>query len=324
MIIQSEFKAAWWLPGAHLQTIWPVVKKRHVPLALQRERIELPDGDFLDLDWIRGSSCGPIVILLHGLEGSIHSAYAKGMLRVLQHQGYCPVFLHFRGCSGEPNRLPRAYHSGETADLAYVVNLLAQRYPGTPLAAVGYSLGGNALLKWLGETKHDNPLSCAVAVSVPFLLHQVTDRLRRGFSRIYQRRLLRRLHRKFIEKTHQLSLPFDVDIIKKLRTFNEFDNYITAPLHGFDDAKDYYNSASSRQFLKHITVPTLIVHALNDPFMFPSVLPTDAELSDSVFLEVAKGGGHVGFISGEIPGKGRHWLEERIPAFLQEQPDFLR
>ncbi len=303
----NNFKPAWWLRDAHLQTLWPALLRRPIKnLELKRERIELPDGDFIDLDWTEGS--GPIVILLHGLEGSIDSSYAKGMLRALQNNHCRGVFLNFRGCSGEANRLSRAYHSGETNDLNTIVHLLKAREPTTPLAAVGFSLGGNVLLKWLGETKKENPLKAAVAISVPFELHKAILRVNRGFSRIYQWHLLKCLQKKM--KLKSVST-------EQFGSLRDFDDHITAPLHGFKDSNDYYIRCSSRQFVPHIAVPTLLLQAKDDPFMTEDVVPTLQELPPHVTLEISEYGGHVGFVSGHFPWNPIYWLESRVPAFLQ-------
>lgn len=195
----ADFRPAWWLPGPHAQTLWPVLCRRRPRVPLRRERLELPDGDFLDLDWTRGEQ-GPIVLVVHGLEGSSDSHYAAGMLAAADRRGWRGVVMHFRSRSGEPNRLARSYCAGDTADIAHVVDRLHQRQPATPLAVVGYSLGGNALLKWLGETANDPPLRAAVAVSVPFLLEDTARRLGKGFSRLYQWHLLDKLKRGYRDK----------------------------------------------------------------------------------------------------------------------------
>lgn len=311
MITKSKFKSAWWLPGPHLQTLWPTLMRRKIPLDLTRERIELPDGDFIDLDWVSfEKKDAPLVIVLHGLEGSIHSQYARGILRTLQKAGNRAVLMHFRGCSGEHNRLPRAYHSGETKDIATIVNILKNRTPDVPIYAIGYSLGGNVLLKWLGETQNENPLDKAVAISVPFELNKLADKMNTGFSKIYQRHLLNLLIQKFKDK-HKL------DRIHEVKSFWDFDNHFTAPLHGFKDAMDYYLQSSSRQYLKNIQKPTLIIHAENDPFMTLDVIPQNSDLSQYITLEISNSGGHVGFVSGIVPGLGKYWLEERISNFLK-------
>lgn len=317
----QPFKPAWWLKNSHFQTIWPVLLRKTVKnLPLSYERLELPDGDFLDLAWLGKGDVGrPLVIMLHGFEGSIHSHYATNMLKEVGKQGWRGVFMHFRGCSGEPNRLPRSYHSGETTDLAYLVEVLRSREPDTRLAAIGYSLGGNVLLKWLGETGEANPLSAAVAVSVPYELHKAADRIQVGFSRFYQWYFLKGLRQRLNEKFKQVQTPIDISIIGKARTIRDFDNGYTAPLHGFDSADHYYAISSSRQYLKNIAVPTLLVHAKDDPFMTKDVLPLPHELSDKVQLEVSETGGHVGFVMGRFPWKPEYWLEKRVPAFFKEQ-----
>ena len=321
-IVTSSFRPAWWLPGPHLQTLWPNVVRRRPRPALRRERLELPDGDFLDLDWTPGTS-GPLVLVLHGLEGSVHSHYAAGILQTLHGRGLRAVLMHFRGCSGEPNRLPRGYHSGETGDIAHVVGVLQRRYPETPLAGLGYSLGGNVLLKWLGETGDDNPLRTAVAVSVPFRLDRAADRLEHGASRLYQAHLLRSLRRSIRRKFAggELDPPLALDELRHLRTFRAFDDAVTAPLHGFADADDYYTRASSRPFLRRIRVPTLLLQAADDPFLTPDALPEESELAPAVTLELSARGGHVGFVAGRWPGRARYWPEERIGEHFEALAD---
>ena len=313
----DRFRPAWWLSNRHLQTIWPVLCRRHVPLETSRERLELPDGDFLDVDWV--GRRGPIVIVLHGLQGSAESNYARGLLRKIEARGWRGALMYFRGCSGEPNRLPRSYHSGETADIDWFARELRQREPGTPLAAVAFSLGGNVLLKWLGESRADNPLRAAVAVSTPFELGAAADSMEAGFSRIYQwylvRRLKRAVHAKMSNGSFELALSSaDLD---RLRTFREFDEAVTAPMHGFRNAEDYYKRCSSRQFVDRIETPTLVLHSSDDPLMHPSIIPRPGEHPANVCFEVSPNGGHVGFISGPWPWSARYWLEDRIPDFLQ-------
>ena len=315
----APFKPAWWLPNSHLQTLWPVLCRRRIKsLHLRRERFELPDGDFLDLDWA-GEGTGPIVLILHGFEGSIHSHYAMGLLKAVCERGWRGVFMHFRGCSGEPNRLTRGYHSGETSDVAILMNALCKRESGTEFAAIGVSLGGNVLLKWLGETGGHCPLKSAVAISVPFELHKAAFRMQQGFSRTYQWYFLKRLRERLLDKFQKIPAQgLDLSILSDLRTVYQFDDKVTAPLHGFASVYDYYSRASSRQYLRSIRVPTLLLHAKDDPFMTEDVIPSAEELSESVQLEVTKSGGHVGFVSGKVPWRPRYWLEQRIPVFLGE------
>jgi predicted alpha/beta-fold hydrolase len=312
----SDFRAPWWLRSAHLQTIFGPVFRRPPAIGLRRERIELADGDFLDLDWTPGTR-GPVVVVLHGLEGSSDSPYARGMLEAVHARGWRGVVMHFRGCSGVPNRLPRSYHSGDTSDLAETIQRLRDRQDAPALAVVGYSLGGNVLLKWLGEQGPGAPVAAAVAVSVPYTLSLAADRLAKGLSRIYQRRLIADLCAKLQRKFSHSDSPIDLELAGSSRDFWEFDDRVTAPLHGFDGVHDYYTRASSRQYLSGIRVPTLMLHAADDPFMTPGVLPPGGELAPGVRLEVSATGGHVGFVHGKLPWRPRYWLEERIPAFLE-------
>lgn len=311
----SGFRAPWWLKRAHLQTVYPSLFRRGPGVALRRERLELADGDFLDLDWTHGEQ-GPVVLVLHGLEGSSRSPYAHGMLGAAHARGWRGVVMHYRGCSGEPNRLPRSYHSGETGDLSLVIDHLRRMRDVPALAVVGYSMGGNVLLKWLGEEHGSAVIDAAVAVSVPFTLSLAADRLRRGFSRVYQQRLIGELRAKLRHKFSRGDCPIDLEWANASRDFWEFDDRVTAPLHGFKDVHDYYTRSSSRQYLHNIRVPTLILHAEDDPFMTPEVLPSRDELSASIELEVSACGGHVGFVYGQLPWRPRYWLEERIPDFL--------
>lgn len=317
IMIKNQFMPAWWFRSSHLQTIYPVVCRRSVNLNLERERLELPDGDFIDLDWLYKDKKAPLVLILHGLEGSIESHYAKGILLKLASRGWRGVFMHFRGCSGEPNRLPRDYHSGETTDVIYVVNKLLEREPHVQLAAIGYSLGGNVLLKWLGETNEHNPLKAAVAISVPFELHKAAKHIRQGFAKFYQWYFIKCLRQRLSQKFKAYPTFLDPDILYQVNTMIDFDNQITAPLHGFANADEYYSTASSRQYLHSICVPTLILHAKDDPFMTEDVIPDQKEISPKVQLEVTDYGGHVGFVYG-YPWRPQFWLEERIPDFLQE------
>ena len=314
----NDFRPAWWLPGPHLQTLWAALFRRFGRPRLERQRLELPDGDFLDLDWNRGKPADdtPIVLLLHGLQGSSESPYAWGLLAEFERRGWRAAVMHFRGCSGEPNRLARSYHSGDTGDVACVVEYLRGRFPDRPVFVAGFSLGGNVLLKWLGETGREAPISGAVAVSVPFDLGQCADRLEQGFSTIYRRHLVGELHRGVqLKFSTWPEPPIDLGRLPRWRTFREFDENVTAPLHGFQGAEDYYRRSSSGPFVGLIRIPTLIIQAEDDPFL-PGL--SKPRLSSWVRLEASRRGGHVGFVAGAVPGKPRYWLEERIPAFFEE------
>ena len=289
--------------------------RRPVKIELTAERLTLPDGDFIDLAWTKANS-DKIVIVLHGLEGSIDSSYARGMLAAINQKGWRGVFMHFRGCSGEHNLEDRSYHSGETGDFRFLVDTLRKRHPEATLSAVGYSLGGNALLKYLGEYEDDSQLKAAAAVSVPYTLSNSAAKLEKGFSRIYQRHLLNRLVDKTLSKFRDRQAPVDIANINKLNTFKSFDHHITAPIHGFKSGDDYYEQSSSRQYLNKITTPTLLIHSKDDPFMSVDAIPRQDELSESVKLELSNHGGHVGFVSGNVPWNAKYWLEQRIPEFL--------
>lgn len=313
---KTDFKPAWWLPSPHLQTLWPALFKKRHALDLITEQLELDDGDFLDLCWSKKSS-DKIVLILHGLEGSLDSHYANGLIYQLEQAGFKPVFMYFRGCSGRINRLPRAYHSGETGDLSAVVKHIYKKEGVYPYGVVGHSLGGNALLKWLGETGDKNPVKKAVAISVPFQLFDAAERLEMGISKIYRDHLLKSLRNTYLEKFAKISSPLNVDV-NELKSFWDYDDKIIAPLHGFSGAQEYYDKSSSRQFLKNIYVPTRIIHSIDDPFMFETTPPDIKELNSNVELLLSNKGGHVGFISGATPFTTYSWSEKKIVEFFLE------
>ncbi|WP_296216692.1 hydrolase [Pseudomonas sp. UBA2684] len=326
--MSPTFKPAWWLPGPHLQTLWNPMCRPPTPLARRRERLWLDDGDFLDLDWHGPHDAStPLVLVLHGLTGSSSSLYVLGVQQALAAQGWASVALNWRGCSGEPNLLPRGYHSGASEDLAETVRHLRAQRPMAPLYAVGYSLGGNVLLKYLGESGADSQLQGAVAVSVPFRLDQCADRIGMGFSRVYQAHFMREMvayvkekQRLFAHQGHadRLSTLERLGPLDGMRTFWDFDGRITAPLHGFSDAQDYYKRSSSRYFLDRIATPSLVIQAADDPFVFRHSLPEPSELSPCTTLELHTHGGHVGFIEGS-PRQPGYYLERRIPQWLAAQ-----
>ena len=315
-IISSDFRAAWWLPGAHAQTLWPSLFRRRRPPPIEWERLELEDGDFLDLAW-SGPVEGPIVLFMHGLEGGLYSHYAGGIMRQLNRRGFRVCLMHFRGCSGEPNRLPVSYHSGKTDDPQLVLEHLRTNRQRQVYGAVGVSLGGNLLLKWLGEQGGRSPLRKAVALSVPFVLEDAARRLQQGLSRLYQRHLIASLQERYRDKFRRIASPLQVEV-DQLRDFYRFDDRVTAPLHGFSGAEEYYQRCSCRQYIPAIRVETLILHARNDPFMFPDTPPTEHELPDNVRLELTEEGGHMGFVRGVIPGWADYWAEQRIAQWLSD------
>ena len=323
--MSTTFKPAWWLPGPHLQTLWNPLWRKPPPLQRERERLWLEDGDFLDLDWHgRHDPKAPLVLVLHGLTGSSKSLYVLGLQQALAARGWASVALNWRGCSGEPNLLARGYHSGASEDLAATVRHLRAQRPMAPLYAVGYSLGGNVLLKYLGESGGASQLRGAVAVSVPFRLDQCADRLGQGFSRIYQAHFMNEMvayvktkqrlfaHRGMADRLAALDQLGPLD---GMRSFWDFDGRVTAPLHGFRDAADYYLRSSSRYFLGRIDTPTLIVQAADDPFVFRHSLPETDELSTCTQFELHEHGGHVGFVEGS-PRRPGYYLERRIPQWL--------
>jgi predicted alpha/beta-fold hydrolase len=319
---QPMFKAPFWAKNRHFQTIWPRFFCSTPNIETQFERYTLPDDDFVDLAWSfpKGEVKG-VAVVFHGLEGSIDSHYIKHIKNSLTQDGWISVLMHFRGCSGVPNRLPRYYHSGETQDARHFLDYVATRYPDLPRVAVGYSLGGNMLLKLLGESGSQLPISAAVAISAPMNLSVCADSVNRGFSKIYQHYLIKRMarsvQRKIDADNFEEDFVFSLGDIRRLKRFRCFDEKFTAPLHGFKDAQDYYDKSSAVGYLSNIQLPTLIIHAKDDPFMDESVLPQQDNISENVLLEVSEQGGHVGFLHG-TPWKPKMWLNWRVPNFFNE------
>ena len=285
--------------------------------AYRRQRWDTPDGDFIDLDWMDGPADAPLVVLFHGLEGSSRSHYARAVMHHVAASGWNGVVVHFRGCSGEPNRLPRAYHSGDSAEIGWILVRLRDHIgPRRPLFAAGVSLGGNALLKWLGEAGAGAPhVQAAAAVCPPVDLAISGRALDRGANLIYTRNFLKTLKPKALAKLARYPGLADAVAIRRATTLYAFDNAYTAPVHGFRDTDDYWQRASSRPWLRHIGVPTLLLAARNDPFVPPAALPTASELTPAVQFECLAHGGHVGFLSAPWPGHLR-WLPQRLHAFF--------
>jgi predicted alpha/beta-fold hydrolase len=320
----SPFRPAWWLRNAHAQSAWRRLFGAGRLPPYRRERWETPDGDFLDLDWLCSEGVAdrrPLVLVLHGLEGCSFAKYVTGLVGRAAGLGWDAVALNFRSCGGELNRLPRFYHSGETGDLDFVVSELAGKFPGRFLAVVGYSLGGNVLLKWLGERGERTPEAVrgAAAVSVPFDLEVAVERIDRGFNRIYGRIFLGTLKPKALAKTRMFPGLLDPAEIAGIRTFAEFDDRVTAPIHGFASGRDYWRRTSSGPFLAEIKKPTLLVNACDDPFLPEALLPVKA-VAESRFLssDFPSRGGHLGFLEGAWPGGTSYWIDRRIMAFLEE------
>jgi predicted alpha/beta-fold hydrolase len=292
--------------------------------AYQRERLELDDGDFIDIDWLDNSIDRPLVIMFHGLEGGSSSHYARSIMGLFQELGWRGAVVHFRGCSGTPNRLPRAYHAGDSEEIDRILHKVRERNQSlgssAPLYVIGISLGGNALLKWLGEQgkKACHIIDGAVTVSVPLDLVAAGKALDSGFNRLYTQHFLGTLKKKVLKKLDDFPGLFDAVAVAECTTLYQFDNLVTAPLHGFSNTDEYWALSSSKPWLKHIQVPTLVINARNDPFMPSSSLPAQTDVSCSVSLEFPAEGGHVGFLSSPFPGN-LTWLPERVIRFFNNQ-----
>jgi hypothetical protein len=317
----GAFRPPWWGRNRHIQTIWgPLFRADRLPL--RRERLSTPDGDFVDLDWLDGNGDAtrvPTLLVLHGLEGSSRSHYVSGLLRVGRAAGWHGVALNFRSCSGELNRLPRFYHSGETGDLAWVIQTLVARAPGVAIGAVGVSLGGNVLLKWLGEMGEAVPpeLRGAVGISVPFDVAASARVLDRGFHRlVYAANFLRTMRSKVIEKARRYPGFVDVAATRRARTFARYDRVVTAPLNGFRDEVDYWTRASSGPYLARIRRPTLLLGAYDDPIVPGRTLPDPRRLPPNVRVGFTARGGHAGFLEGRWPWRAASWAERRAVEFL--------
>lgn len=312
----EAYQAPRWLRGGHAQTMYPALFLRGKQPRYRRERWDTPDGDFIDLDYFDAGPAGaPRVALFHGLEGSSSSHYAVALMRALARERWNGVVVHFRGCSGEINRLPRAYHSGDAPEIGWILARLAET--GTPPFAVGVSLGGNALLKWLGEAGAGAQVRAAAAVSAPLDLMAAGAALGRGLNLIYTRLFLATLRAKSLRKLERFPGLFDRGRMLAARNLREFDDVVTAPLHGYRDTDDYWTRASSKPVLAGVRVPTLVLNANNDPFLPARYLPRPHEVSSMVRLEQPEEGGHVGFASGAFPGN-LDWLPQRLLAFFNE------
>ncbi|MFZ6653655.1 YheT family hydrolase [Undibacterium sp. TJN19] len=314
-----KYQSPRWLPGGHLQTIYPALCISKPVSALRRERWDTPDADFIDVDFVDGEAGKPFVVLFHGLEGSSHSHYARAMTAALRERGWSGAIPHFRGCSGELNKAPRFYHSGDAQEIGWIVNRLQQHYlaqnPQGKFYAAGVSLGGNALLRWLGESQHQAEIvTAACAVSAPLDLAQGGASLSSGFNMVYTRMFLKTLKPKCLKKLEQFPGLFDRDAMLNARDLYEFDNIVTAPLHGYRDTDDYWYRASAKLILNDITLPTLVLNARNDPFLPGIHLPRQA--ANCVTLEYPEHGGHVGFAAGNMPGN-LDWLPKKILHFFE-------
>lgn len=321
-LLAHPYTAPVWLRNAHAQTVWAPLFRRTPSVSRRIERVDTPDGDFLDLHITDGMDGKPAVLLLHGLEGSAESKYILGMHQKLHAIGWTAVTMEFRGCSREMNRARRLYHSGETTDLAFVAARVASAYRRVHLA--GFSLGGNVLAKWLGESADAVPsnVCSAAVVSVPFDLTVSGPNIDRVMGGFYSRHFLRGLIGKAIAKERQYPGCVDIARVRAARKLVEFDNYGTAVLHGFRDADHYYRSQRSGQFLDKVQIPLLLLSAADDPFNPASTLPREtASLSDCLHPLFTERGGHVGFVHG-TPFRARYWAEEQLVRFFQLYDDW--
>ncbi|PSU33124.1 hydrolase [Photobacterium lutimaris] len=331
------FHPAKGLANPHLQTLLPRFLRRKPLFTPLTQRIETPDGDFLDLAWTaplaQASSDQPVMILFHGLEGSFHSPYANGLLYAAKQQGWLGVMMHFRGCSGEMNRKPRSYHSGETSDARFFIQWLRQQLPNQPLFAVGVSLGGNMLVNYLAESGEHSELTAAQVISPPLDLAACSERIQQGFSKVYQQYLLGSMKRNLSRKITALpdAMPITHEDVEQLETLWQFDEFVTAPLHGFKNATDYYQRCSGLPRLGEVTIPLRVIHAKDDPFMTDAVIPTTS-LPPHIQYDLYPNGGHVGFVTGSWR-QPDFWLEKTVPewfdkildsrsSFLEKKPCF--
>ena len=319
MQVNGVYAPPGWLPGGHAQTIYPYFVSRP-RVTYRRQRVDTPDGDFIDFDWLEHAQTeadAPLVVLFHGLEGNSGSHYARALMAHLASVGWRGVVPHFRGCSGEPNRRPRAYHSGDYSEVGWMLHTIRNVAPGARLFAVGVSLGGSALLNWLGreEQRAADVVTAAAAVSTPLDLTAAGIAIEQGLNRLYSRHFRTTLVPKALAMARQFPRALDAAAIARVDSMYRFDDVVTAPLHGFTGTDDYWKRASSKPWLKAVTVPTLVLNARNDPFIPAASLPTRAEASPAITLEQPEGGGHGGFLDPRFPGR-LHWLPRRLVAYF--------
>ena len=316
------FQPSFCLKNRHIQTLYASFFRKDIPLGYHTEEFTLSDGDFLDIYYTKEllpDDTDAVAVIFHGLAGSYKSPYVQGISHELQQHRIAPVVMHYRSTSGRDNRCPQTYHSGKTDDALEFLESIKKRYPDKKLFCIGYSLGANMLFKLLGELQHNSFIDAAVGVSAPMDLALCADAVNKGFARIYQEHLLRELRRslelKYQKHDMYKLIGLKKEEIPKLKSFWEFDEAYTAKIHGFSSVNDYYYKCSSKRFVDKIATPTLLLHAKDDPFMSPDVIPTQDQVSKSVELEIYKHGGHVGFIDGSLI-KVHYWLEQRICNYL--------
>ncbi len=312
------YKPPHWLYNGHLQTIIPSVFRKINDVSYKRERIETEDGDFLDLDWLMNDA-SRLVIISHGLEGDSQRGYVKGMARAFESRQWDVLAWNFRGCSGEMNQLARFYHSGDTADLDFVIDYALAKNRYQRILLVGFSLGGNITLKFMGEKSKDlqKEVVGAITFSVPLDLHGSCTKISRKSNFLYSSRFLRHLKRKIRAKSMMMPDALTMEHFSQIKTLTDFDDLYTAPLHGFKDAITYYKDSSALRFLESIKAPTLIVNAKNDPFLSEECYPEQfAGAHEFVLLETPAEGGHCGFP--EYNEEGLYWSEKRALAFAEK------
>jgi predicted alpha/beta-fold hydrolase len=318
---EFRYRPAWWLPGPHAQTLWGRFARRARRIPLDSECLATPDGDNLEVHSTQARDSSVRVLVLHGLEGSVNSHYVGGVLEQAVRRGWGSSVLVFRGCGAAPNVARRFYHSGETSDLDFAFSTLIERWPASQWLLIGISLGGNVLVKWLGERadEADRRIAAAVAVSVPFDLEAGARKISRGFARIYDRNFLRSLRRKAFQKLRRYPDLFDSDRLHRARTVFEFDDAVTGPVHGFENARDYYARSSSIGFLTSVRVPTLLLSSVDDPFLPADVSRRAAAIARSnayLSVELHARGGHVGFVAGRRPWRPFYYAEWRAFDFF--------
>lgn len=318
---EYTYRPAWWVPGGHAQTLWGKFFRKRPELPVRVERWDTPDGDFVDVHRLDAAPGRPRLFFLHGLEGTIRSHYVSGLFSEAVRRGWGADLLIFRGCGAEPNRGPRFYHSGETGDLAFALERVQREHPASPIVIAGVSLGGNVLLKFLGERGAElpKPVRGAATISVPYDLERGARHLMHGFSRVYDRHFLKTLRQKARAKLARYPGLFDGAALDRAQSIVEFDDAVTAPVHGFADAHDYYSKSSSIHWIGRIARPTLLLSSFDDPFLPGDVLDAVRSVADQnahLTLEFTKRGGHVGFVAGAVPFRPSYYAEWRVCEFL--------
>ena len=322
MYYTSTFKPAWWLSNCHLQTMAAKWLRRDLTITTIDETLTTPDNDIIDLAWTElptSDLVKPIVVILHGLEGSIDSHYAKGMMRRIKAQNWIGVVVHFRGCGKQDNLKASSYHSGFTTDIEFVSKRLQALFPHHPKSIIGFSLGGNVLVQLLAQLSNNAPYSSATVICAPLDLASCSQRINRGFSKIYQKYLVDMLKKNALKKVKRgLVTHINERRIRSIRTMWEFDEHVTAPINQYANAHDYYHRASGLVNINKITIPTLIIHAEDDPFLAHDKITSQPVLNSNIRFEVSKKGGHVGFIAQKSLFTHDFWLEQRTVSYIEE------